>query len=285
MAPIVFSHANGFPGGTYALLLDALRRHGHAVSAPALLGHDPAYPVSDNWPQLVRQLADFASAQRQAQGGAAPVLIGHSLGGILSLMCAARHPELAAAVIVLDSPIVTGWRAQGLRLAKRLGAVSWYSPSRISRRRRTHWPDRAAALAHFARKPAFARWNPRMLADYIACGMNDTGSGCALAYDRDIESVIYDTLPHQIGALLRRHPLHCPLVFIGGLQSRETRQAGGFRATSRYAQGRVTLLDGSHLFPMEHPLATVAAIRAHLLALGLASAPPEPPIAAPETPG
>lgn len=283
MASIVFAHANGFPAGTYALLLDALRQHGHCVSAPPLLGHDPAYPVSDNWPHLVRQLADFASAQKKAQGGTAPVLVGHSLGGILSLMCAARHPELAAAVILLDSPIVTGWRAQVVGTVKRLGVISRFSPSRVSRHRRTDWPDRATALAHFSGKSVFARWHPQLLQDYIASGMTDTDAGCTLAFSREVESAIYDTLPHQVSALLHRQPLQCPLVFIGGLQSLEVRQVGGVRKTSRYAQGRVTLLDGSHLFPMEHPLATVAAIQAHLLTLGLApqSARPYPPATTP----
>lgn len=273
MTSIVFAHANGFPAGTYALLFDALRQQGHQVSAPALLGQDPGYPVSDNWPHLVRQLADFARRQKDARADAPLVLVGHSLGGILSLMCAARHPGLAAAVILLDSPIVTGWRAQVVRLAKRLGVISRFSPSRVSRHRRTHWPSRASALAHFAAKPTFACWNPQILQDYMACGMTDTDDGCTLAFTRETESAIYDTIPHQIGALLRRQPLQCPLVFIGGLQSQETRQAGGVRATQRYAEDRITLLDGSHLFPMEHPFATVAAIQAHLLALGLATVP------------
>jgi len=37
--------------------------------------------------------------------------------------------------------------------------------------------------------------------------------------------------------------------------------------TQRLTQGRITLLDGSHLFPMENPLATAAAIEAALLGL------------------
>lgn len=282
MASIVFAHANGFPAGTYTLLLDLLRAQGHSVSAPPLLGHDPAYPVSDNWPHLVRQLTDFVQGQKQAGDGAAPVLIGHSLGGILSLMCAAHQPGLAAAVILLDAPVVSSWRAQVLRGVKRLGLISRFSPSRISCKRREHWPDRAAALTHFSGKHTFARWHPQALQDYILHGMTDTDDGCTLAFKRDLESIIYDTLPHQVGALLRRHPLQCPLVFIGGLQSQELRQAGGVRSTRRYAQGRMTLLDGSHLFPMEHPHATAAAIQAHLLALGLATA---PTTAAPGTPG
>lgn len=35
-----------------------------------------------------------------------PVMIGHSMGGVIALEMAARFPELPAAIVVLDSPIV-----------------------------------------------------------------------------------------------------------------------------------------------------------------------------------
>jgi hypothetical protein len=37
--------------------------------------------------------------------------------------------------------------------------------------------------------------------------------------------------------------------------------------TEKITRGRITMLDGSHLFPMEQPLATAAAIEASLLNL------------------
>ncbi len=62
------------------------------------------------------------------------------------------------------------------------------------------------------------------------------------------------------------HPLRCPVAFIGGRDSEEMRQVG-MAMTQRVTQGRTMMLDGSHLFPMEQPLATAAAIEASLLNL------------------
>jgi hypothetical protein len=59
-------------------------------------------------------------------------------------------------------------------------------------------------------------------------------------------------------AMLQRHPLKCPLAFIGGTHSREM-QLGGTELTDKISKGRVMWLDGSHLFPMEKPMATAAA--------------------------
>lgn len=64
---VVFSHGNSFPASTYGVVLDSLRGRGFAVDAIEKFGHDPKYPVTDNWPHLVQQLADFARQRADAQ--------------------------------------------------------------------------------------------------------------------------------------------------------------------------------------------------------------------------
>lgn len=258
---IVFSHGNSFPGGTYRVVLDSLRQRGYDVRAVDKFGHAPQYPVTNNWPHLVQQLADFAQVWQKE--GEPAFLVGHSLGGILSLMCAARHPELARGVLLLDSPILGGWKATTLGLVKKTQLVGSLSPGRISSRRRNHWADRADALEHLRHKKAFAGWDPQVLADYVDAGTHDQDGQRWLSFDRDIETAIYNTLPDNLGGLLRRHPLKCPVAFIGGTHSVEMRTVG-MDLTRRITRGRVMMLDGSHLFPMEKPLATAAAIEASL---------------------
>jgi surfactin synthase thioesterase subunit len=84
-----------------------------------------------------------------------------------------------------------------------------------------------------------------------------------LSFDRDVETAIYETIPHNLGALLRAHPLKCPVAFIGGRQSVEMRKVG-MTITQQVTKGRIMMLDGTHLFPMEKPIATAAAVEAAL---------------------
>jgi pimeloyl-ACP methyl ester carboxylesterase len=252
---IVFSHANGFPGGVYRQLFEAWRAQGYAVHALDRFGHDPAWPVTSNWPHLRDQLIAFIDAEV----GAPAWLVGHSLGGILSVLAASKRPDLARGVVLLDSPIIAGWRAHGLQVAKATGLMQRITPSRISRSRRQTWPSLAAVREHFAKKAAFARWDPRVLEDYVKGAFVRRDGQTVLAFDRDVESRIYDTLPHHMQRVLRRHPLRCPLAFIGGQQSAESRQAG-LEATRRLAGERFVWTEGSHLFPMEHPDTTATEV-------------------------
>ncbi|CAN5842965.1 alpha/beta hydrolase [soil metagenome] len=262
MPPIVFSHGNSFPASTYRVMLDSLRSRGFAVDAVEKFGHDPAYPVTDNWPHLVEQLADFA--RRQVETSGAPVfLVGHSLGGFLSLMCAARHPELAKGVVLLDSPLIGGWRANTLSLVKRTPFLKSMSPGVVSRKRKNSWQDRDAVFEHFKSKKVFAKWDEQVLRDYIDHGTLEAEDSRTLSFDRDVETAIYDTLPHNLSTLLRGNPLKCKVAFVGGRQSVEMRRVG-LAMTQQVTRGRISMLDGSHLFPMEKPIAAAAAIEASL---------------------
>jgi pimeloyl-ACP methyl ester carboxylesterase len=272
--PLVFSHANSFGAGTYGLLFKDLKQRGMQVAAIEQFGHDPRYPVTSNWPHLVQQLIDF-TADQVCQMGGPMFLVGHSLGGYLSLMAAAQAPELARGVLLLDAPVVGGWRARALGVAKHTQLVGSVSPGAVSRKRRNQWPDAAAALAHFQGKRAFAKWDPQVLADYIAHGTHDVNidgqTRRVLRFERDVETAIYNTLPHQMESLLKMHPLQCPVAYIGGLRSSEMKQVG-MTLTQRVTKGRIMLLDGGHLFPMERPSVAAAAIEAALLNMAVSSA-------------
>ncbi len=190
-------------------------------------------------------------------------LVGHSLGGYLSVLAASRRPELICGVVLLDAPLLGDVVSQVMRFGKATGFVKRFSPGRVSAHRRQKWPDADAAYAHFAAKPAFARWAPGVLRDYIACGMEPGGraktAGHRLAFQREVETNIYNTLPHHMHSLLRRHPLHCPMAFVGGTESLEIRRVG-LRATERLTHGRVSWVEGSHLFPFEQPEATAGEV-------------------------
>ena len=258
---IVFSHANGFPAGTYRKLFEAWRAAGCEVYALPKFGHDARFPVTGNWPHLRNELIHFIDQQVKAPA----YLVGHSMGGYISVLAAARRHDLALGVVLLDSPILSGWKARALQVAKAAGIGERLSPGHVSKRRRQHWPSAQAAYEHFASKPAFARWAPGVLRDYIRYGTEvDRGHEAGpkarrLAFERMIETAIYNSLPHHITRVLRAHPLQCPMALVTGSESVEARRVG-LTASRRLTHGRISTLEGTHLFPFEKPKETAAEV-------------------------
>lgn len=266
---LVFAHGNSFPSATYSVFLDAMRERGYGVHPIDKVGHNPRFPVSDGWQHLIEELAEHTQQVVQLLGQ--PVwLVGHSLGGYLSLLVAIHHPNLIRGVVLIDSPVLGGWRAKVTRAAKRLGVAERFSPGFISRKRRNTWPSAKAALEHFASKPRFASWHPQCLHDYVQHGTKDDHSGQrVLVFDRMVETAIYDGLPTDLPEQIRRHRMRKPVSYVGGLASEEARSTG-LAATRRITRGRMLMLEGTHLLPLEKPFVTAAAVESALRGMGSA---------------
>ncbi|MGA2550609.1 MAG: alpha/beta hydrolase [Burkholderiaceae bacterium] len=245
MALVQFSHANGFPAGSYQTFLGywppSLK-----VRAVERIGVDPTYPITDGWPHLVRQLVEQIEDASEA-----PILVGHSLGGLLSLQAAYRVPKRVRAVILLEAPILNSRRAAIFALAKLVGIETRVTPAGLTQRRRERWPTRADARRHFLDRGVFSQFDPRALDDYIRAGLVDDSQGVSLAIDRTIESNIYRTIPHTLHRLAKR-PSIVPFGFIGGRRSREIALAGA-ALSEQFCEPHFRWIDGTHLFPMEHP--------------------------------
>lgn len=247
---IVFSHANSFPASTYEVLFERWREAGFAVKAVEKFGHDGRYPVTRDWPHLVEHLHHFI--RDEVKGPA--YLVGHSLGGYLSMMVASRHPQWVQGVVVLDSPLLHGVRGLGVGLAKALGQMQRIMPSRVAATRCHQWASRLEAQAHFHSKPKFAAFHPRVLKAYLSHGISDvSATGAAtLSFDRQVEADIYNTMPHRLIQEFGRHPPRCPMAFIAGQHSHELRSVG-LAGTRRVFGPHLSWIPGTHLYPFERP--------------------------------
>jgi pimeloyl-ACP methyl ester carboxylesterase len=254
-----FAHANGFPGACYHKLFELLAVEFDVGYLPAS-GHDPRFPVTDGWALLVEEL--IASV---VDSGRAPAVgVGHSLGGYLTFLAAVRRPDLFRGIILLDAPILGPFHGSGLAFAKRVGLIDRVTPAGATRDRRREWPSKAAALAHFRRKPLFRRFDPDCLLDYVRHGTVASAGGVRLSFDPDVEYRIYRTIPHDLRAQAR--DLRVPGGFIGGADSDIVKRTG--LAHTRRAL-RVMQTAGGHLFPFEVPWQAAQAICTMSKSLGI----------------
>ncbi len=246
-----FSHANGFPAPTYCAMLGLLEG-AFRVSAVPALGMDPRHPPTEGWPHLVEQVI-----QAIERSHSRPVVgVGHSLGGYLTFMAAARRPELFRAIVLLDAPIIGPIKGRLLAATKRFGIVDRVTPAGATRERRAVWDSLAQAERHFRAKKLFRDFAPGALRDYVRYGLVDGDSGLRLMIDPAIEYQIYRTVPHDLHRLLPKFAV--PAGFIGGAASDVVRRVG--LSTMRRASFALRRVPGGHLFPFEHPRAAADAI-------------------------
>ncbi len=248
--PLVhFVHGNSFPTGTYREFLTYLRSN-YEIAALEMHGHNPAYPVTNNWTELTGELIESIEEKQRTP----VILVGHSFGGMISLMVARMRPDLVRCVVMLDSPIVSGWRARLLQLVKKIGLERAFLPAKFSKKRRKSWPDQEAVLAHFSSKDMFARWPETVLRDYVYFGVEPYKRGVTLRFKRGIETAIYCTLPHNMSRYCAL-PFPVPVGFISGTHSEECRQAG-LHHTKKLVGQNFMEIEGSHLYPLETPQKT-----------------------------
>ncbi len=173
--------------------------------------------------------------------------MGHSLGGYLNYLAAVRRPDLFRGIVLLDAPIIGPFRGTMLGAVKRLGIVDRVTPAGATRDRRSTWPTREAAKAHFRSRPLFRNFAEECLDDYVNHGLVHDGE-FRLKIDPAIESQIYRTIPHD---MMRHLPqLRVPAVFIGGERSDVVRRV---RLAGMKPKFRLRKVSGGHLFPFERP--------------------------------
>ncbi len=232
---------------------------GYRIGAIEALGTDPRYPVTDRWLHLVEQLEQEIEHRWRGE----PVFgVGHSLGGYLTYLAAVRRPELFRAIVLLDAPILGAVKGTLLGASKRIGIVDRVTPAGATRDRRSAWPSREEAKAHFRSRRLFRHFDEACLEDYVRHALASREGELRLRIDPDIEYRIYRCIPHDMSRHLAR--LRVPAGFVGGAESDVIRRVG-LAAMRAFRKRRVP---GGHLFPLERPREAAAAVGELLRELG-----------------
>lgn len=252
---VIFLHANGFPSGSYRQFLEALGQFVDVIAPPAL-ETPPGTRPRMRWPAMTGQV--IAELRRAADRSGPVTLVGHSMGGYLSLMAAARQPSHVRGVVLIDSPIVVGWRKSIFEALRLTGLSGRGGPAPIAARRRDRWASREHAHEYFSAKEFVRPWAPGVLEDFLAHGLAPGQDGAlSLRIAREAERDIYANLPaHRASAAFRALRAHGEIEvhMIAGTRSREIDMAG--RAINRRLFGsHWHELPTGHLVPMEQPRA------------------------------
>lgn len=244
--PYLFVHATGFHGRCWDRIVARfpLRRclavdsRGHGRSSK------PAPPC--HWRDWGQDLAAVAAhfGLRDALG------IGHSMGGHVTVQCAALRPETYRALLLVDPTI----------FPRELYGAPFPDVS-FTLRRKNSWQGAGEMYQRFKDRLPFSRWQPEILRDYCDYGILREGHQFVLACPPPIEASIYERarLPEaDIYPEIAR--ITQPVVV---MRAARTRRADVFELAAsptapdlaaHFVHGReVVLADASHYIAMEQP--------------------------------
>lgn len=261
--------ANGFPPRTYLPLLRKLSAY-RCVSLPPRALWDGQRPPSTyrDWSAD----ADDLLAGLAAHQIAGVIAVGHSLGGIVSMLALLKAPERFKALIMLDPPILPPAMLATVRRAWDDGAIDQMPLVQGARRRRETFASRADAFARFRQKRLFADWSDEALWFYVEHGVRPRGSGDGyeLVWRRDWEAHYFATVYLRIWEDLPRLTESPPALIVRGGESDAFGAEAFARARSLTPAAHCLELEGrGHLFPQAAPELTARVISDWLETMGL----------------
>lgn len=253
--------ANGFPPQVYAPMLDALAEHLAPFALQPYAMRAPVPPPRDlEWVALADEMAHHL----RARGARDLIGLGHSLGGVLTLMAAVRDPGLFRAIVLMDPVFLPPWALLGMCVLRLFRQEHRFYLAQKALRRRREFPHREAARQRYRTRALFRRWDPAALDAYVQYGLRPRPQGgVALAYDPAWEAAIFARVPVDVWAWIRRAAQSgIPAAILYGEHSEIYRPATLRRLHGFWPRVRLVRIPGhGHLFPMEAPLVTAQRIR------------------------
>lgn len=255
---LVFIHANGFNGLTYRTLLEPMAG-GQRILAPDLRGHgssslpDAPAPRAD-WSEM---LGDLTALVDEIDGPPV-VLAGHSMGGTLAILAAARSPERVRSVVMLDPVILDRAASAAMRVPGAWRLARRHPWARASMKRRRRFDSLEAVVQAYRGRGAFRDWPDGVLKDYVAGGFHAVADGgVELSCVPEWESSNYSAQANDAWGALRR--FKGPIRILKAEQG-STCSVGSADAARLGDLGVEIAPGGTHFFPMIQPETARAAL-------------------------
>ena len=243
-----FAHANAYHPKTYLKLLQPLQAH-HKIHAGLLRPLWPnTHPNIKSWLDFVD---DFIAMMDQ-KGWKNLIGVGHSLGAIVTLIAAAKRPDLFKKLVLIEPVLLSG---APYFLLKAL-PIEWrkkYIPIVQTALNRTeNWPSKKAAFDYLRPKKIFSQIPDDVFQDIIEYGTKTKPTGgVQLSFPKEWEAHVYATISNAIPYFKQ---LKIPFMVIRADRTNVIRPNTWKSLQKINANGTFVNIEGaSHLLPFEQP--------------------------------
>ena len=235
---VLLHHATGMCAATWAPVAEALRDTARVIAFDARGHGDASKPEGEyTWQAYADDLVRLAERLCSDLGRErVDVAVGHSLGGIASLMAMHDRPTLFASGVLIEPALVTP-QMEGDNPRRRDGLTR---ASLATRMRQAHFGSRREARECLLSQPLFEGWPEAQFETFLSEGLAIDAEGLHLKCPPILEAKIYSL--GAVAGLFDAGYVDAPLLIQSAKGSRFAGAHALFAAQSADAQIAMSLL-------------------------------------------
>ncbi len=261
---VMFLHATGFNAITYQSLLEPLGGQMHAAAID-LRGHGRTkLPARSGRMKSWNRFRDDVIQVLEKVAPKGAVLGGHSMGGTVALLVAAKRPDLVRGLVLAEPVLMKKSAYRGFNTPLLNLTVPRNALSKGALKRRRVFASPSEAAESLRGRGAFKTWRHPFLDDYVVDGVlrQDDGS-FSLACTPEYESAVFAAHRYRPWAALRRlRRKRIPIVLLQAERESTAQPDTDQRVHSVRPDAAVTKVPGTtHFLPMERPYVVRDALR------------------------
>ena len=212
---ILFRHGNGFSSRSYQPMLEQLYHYFDLILLDAQ-GHGESEAGEQflGWNANADHALEYIDAHRE-QWGDVPLLgLGHSFGGVLTLLSASPERNPFEQIVLLDPVIFPPLLLTVMQLLQSIGLGRSNATATRALNRKSHWSDREAARQNLMGRGIFRNWSEAAFNAYLhdAIGEDVELGGVSLKCPPNIEAAIFSTLPRGLWKSIRHLDIPATIV-------------------------------------------------------------------------
>ncbi|MFT6919403.1 MAG: pimeloyl-ACP methyl ester carboxylesterase [Cognaticolwellia sp.] len=254
-------HGTGFSAMTLAAMASQLPKD-WSIWLTDVPGHGySTQPTTQmpNWQKMANTIADAIYLQANVKENGPLVGIGHSMGGVITLLAAVKYPDLFSEIILLDPVLFQTEMIIAQQLMRATGAWRRSSLVKSVANRTAIWPSLANMKENIAGKSFYKAWHPQVISDYCEFSTHVSHQdSVTLSCQPSWEASIFGSYPKGLWRAI--YNIKIPVEILMANKSYFFIPKAVKRAAKINKNIQWQKFGRHHCFPMEQPLETAKVI-------------------------
>lgn len=256
-------HGTGFSAMTLAAMASQLPSDWSIwlTDVPGHGGSTQPTTQMPNWQKMANTVADAIYQQANVKEDGPLIGIGHSMGGVLTLLAANKYPDLFSEIILLDPVLFQSEMIIAQQLMRVTGVWRQRAMVKSVANRTAVWPNFEAMKLNIASKPFYKTWHPQVIEDYCRYStvkLNNQADDLTLSCAPSWEASIFGSYPKGLWQAVRN--IAIPVQILVANKSYFFIPKAVKRAAKVNKHIQWQTFGQYHCFPMEEPAETAEVI-------------------------